>query len=78
MHSINTRGTFLTSQKVLPHLLESQHPHVLNISPPLNMEAKWFGGHVAYTSALAQRGAVAAGRPPAPPPLPAPQWPSTA
>ncbi|GAC1376995.1 MAG: NAD(P)-dependent oxidoreductase [Polyangiales bacterium] len=55
MHQINTRGTFLCSQVCLPHLLESakrgRNPHVLNISPPLSMKAKWFGPHVAYTIA---------------------------
>ncbi len=51
MHHINTRGTFLCSKMCLPHLLEADNPHILNISPPLNMEARWFSGHVAYTMA---------------------------
>lgn len=51
MHTVNTRGTFLCSQKCLPHLREAENPHVLNLSPPLNMEAKWFKNHVAYTMA---------------------------
>jgi len=51
MHEINTRGTYLTTQKCLPALLEADNPHVLNISPPLNMNPKWFRGHVAYTMA---------------------------
>jgi citronellol/citronellal dehydrogenase len=51
MHQINTRGTYLCSQKCLPHLLKSDNPHILNLSPPLNMEARWFGPHVAYTMA---------------------------
>jgi citronellol/citronellal dehydrogenase len=51
MHHINTRGTFLTSKACIPHLLKSQNPHVLNISPPLNMETRWFAPHVAYTMA---------------------------
>jgi citronellol/citronellal dehydrogenase len=51
MHHINTRGTFLCSQKCIPHLLKSDNPHVLNLSPPLNMEERWFGPHVAYTMA---------------------------
>jgi citronellol/citronellal dehydrogenase len=51
MHQINTRGTFLVSQTCLPHLLESDNPHILNLSPPLNMEEKWFKNHVAYTMA---------------------------
>lgn len=51
MHHVNTRGTFLTSKLALPHLLKSDNPHVLNLSPPLNMEPKWFKPHVAYTMA---------------------------
>ncbi len=51
MHHVNTRGTFLTSKLCLPHLLEAENPHILNISPPLNMEARWFAPHVAYTMA---------------------------
>jgi citronellol/citronellal dehydrogenase len=51
MHSINTRGTYLTTQKALPALLKASNPHVLNISPPLNMDPNWFRNHVAYTMA---------------------------
>jgi len=51
MHQINTRGTFLVSKTCLPHLLEADNPHILNLSPPLNMEEKWFAPHVAYTMA---------------------------
>jgi len=51
MHQINTRGTFLCSKTCLPHLLEAENPHILNISPPLNMETRWFRDHVAYTMA---------------------------
>ncbi|KAK7100664.1 hydroxysteroid dehydrogenase-like protein 2 [Littorina saxatilis] len=51
MNGINARGTYLCSQACLPHLLKSQNAHILNISPPLNMAAKWFKGHVAYTMA---------------------------
>ena len=49
MHAVNVRGTFLTTQSCLPHLIKSANPHVLNISPPLNLDPKWFGPHVAYT-----------------------------
>ena len=49
MHQINIRGTFLCSQKCIPHLEKSDNPHILNLSPPLNMDAKWFAPHVAYT-----------------------------
>lgn len=51
MHHVNTRGTFMCSQKALPYLLKAESPHILNISPPLNMETRWFQGHVAYTMA---------------------------
>lgn len=51
MHHINTRGTFLSSKACLPHLLKAENPHVLNLSPPLNMEERWFAPHVAYTMA---------------------------
>ncbi len=51
MHSINTRGTFLVSKTCLPYLRQSGHAHILNISPPLDMRAKWFAPHVAYTMA---------------------------
>ena len=55
MHSINTRGTFATSQACIPHLRKAAKErggaHILNISPPLNMETRWFAPHVAYTMA---------------------------
>ena len=51
MHGINTRGTFACSQACIPHLAKSSNGHILNISPPLNIEAKWFAPHVAYTMA---------------------------
>ena len=51
MHSINTRGTFLCSKLCIPHLLKAENPHILNLSPPLNMEERWFAPHVAYTMA---------------------------
>ena len=51
MHQINTRGTFVCVQACLPHLHKSANPHVLMLSPPLNMAARWFGPHVAYTMA---------------------------
>jgi citronellol/citronellal dehydrogenase len=51
MHQINTRGTFLCSQACLPYLKKASNAHILNLSPPLNMEARWFGPHVAYTMA---------------------------
>jgi citronellol/citronellal dehydrogenase len=51
MHGINTRGTFACSQACIPHLKRASNPHILNLSPPLNMEARWFAPHVAYTMA---------------------------
>jgi len=51
MHQINTRGTFACSQACIPFLAKSANPHILNISPPLAMDPKWFKGHVAYTMA---------------------------
>jgi citronellol/citronellal dehydrogenase len=51
MHAINTRGTYMVSRACLPHLLRAENPHVLNLSPPLDMRPVWFGTHVAYTMA---------------------------
>lgn len=51
MHQINTRGTFVCSQACIPFLRKAENPHILNISPPLNMEERWFAPHVAYTMA---------------------------
>jgi len=55
MQQINTRGTFVTTQACIPHLRQSakkgRNPHILNISPPLNMNPRWFKDHVAYTMA---------------------------
>ncbi|MGE0725119.1 MAG: SDR family oxidoreductase, partial [Alphaproteobacteria bacterium] len=48
---INTRGTYLCSQACVPHLKKAANPHILNLSPPLNMRPRWFAGHVAYTMA---------------------------
>ena len=51
MHQINTRGTFMVSKYCVPHLKRAANPHILNLSPPLDMSEKWFAGHVAYTMA---------------------------
>jgi len=51
MHQINTRGTFLVSKMCIPHLKLAKNPHILNLAPPLDMKAKWFKNHVAYTMA---------------------------
>jgi citronellol/citronellal dehydrogenase len=51
MHQVNARGTYLCSQKAIPHLAQAENPHILNLSPPLSLEPKWFAPHVAYTMA---------------------------
>jgi citronellol/citronellal dehydrogenase len=51
MFGINTRGTFLVTKTCLPHLRKSANPHVLMLSPPLDMKPQWFAGHVAYSIA---------------------------
>uniref|UniRef100_A0A667Y4Z0 Hydroxysteroid dehydrogenase-like protein 2 n=1 Tax=Myripristis murdjan TaxID=586833 RepID=A0A667Y4Z0_9TELE len=51
MLGINLRGTYLTSKLCLPHLLKSRNPHILNLSPPLNLNPIWFQNHTAYTMA---------------------------
>ena len=49
MFGVNVRGTFMLSRECLPHLLEADNPHILNMSPPLDMQQKWFAPNVAYT-----------------------------
>ncbi len=51
MFGVNVRGTYLCSHLALPALLKSANPHILNLSPPLNMNPRWFRDHVAYTMA---------------------------
>jgi citronellol/citronellal dehydrogenase len=51
MMGVNTRGTFVCSQACLPHLRRSPNPHILTLSPPLNLDPAWSGRHVAYTIA---------------------------
>lgn len=51
MQDINVRGTFLLSKTALPHLRASQHAHILTLSPPLNLDPRWAGEHLAYTMA---------------------------
>jgi citronellol/citronellal dehydrogenase len=51
MNQVNARGTFVTTRTCLPHLLKASNPHVLMLSPPLDMSPRWFAGHVAYTMA---------------------------
>jgi citronellol/citronellal dehydrogenase len=51
MQDINARGTFACSQACIPHLQRSDNPHILNLAPPLDLEARWFADHLAYTMA---------------------------
>ena len=51
MHNINVRGTFMLSQKCIPHLKNGNNPHILTLSPPLDIDRKWFGMTLAYTTA---------------------------
>ncbi|MET0731775.1 MAG: NAD(P)-dependent oxidoreductase [Casimicrobiaceae bacterium] len=51
MHQVNARGTFLCTKTCMPHLKRAANPHVLMISPPLNLDERWFAPHVAYTMA---------------------------
>jgi citronellol/citronellal dehydrogenase len=49
MYDINVRGTFMVSRACIPHLRNGTNAHILNLSPPINMDMKWFAGHLAYT-----------------------------
>jgi len=51
MQDVDTRGTFLLSRTAVPHLREAGNPHVLTLSPPLSLDPKWYGAHLAYTLA---------------------------
>ena len=51
MHQINARGTFMVSKYAVPYLARSANPHILMLSPPLDMKEKWFAGHTAYSMA---------------------------
>ena len=51
MHNINVRGTFMLSQKCIPHLIKGDNAHILTLSPPLDIARKWFGMTLAYTTA---------------------------
>lgn len=51
MHQINTRGTYVVSKYAIPHLERAENPHILMLSPPLDMQEKWFSPHLAYTMA---------------------------
>jgi citronellol/citronellal dehydrogenase len=49
MHDINVRGTFMVSKACIPHMKNTENPHILTLSPPLNLKPSWFGAHLAYT-----------------------------
>jgi citronellol/citronellal dehydrogenase len=51
MHQINARGTWMASKYAIPHLAKAANPHILTLSPPLDMKEKWFAPHVAYSMA---------------------------
>ncbi|MCJ2047110.1 NAD(P)-dependent oxidoreductase [Methylobacterium sp. J-078] len=51
MHGINTRGTYMVSKYAIPHLAKAQNPHIVMLSPPLDMSEKWFAPHLAYSIA---------------------------
>jgi citronellol/citronellal dehydrogenase len=51
MQSINARGTFVVSRACIPHLRNAENPHILTLSPPISLEARWLRGHVGYTVA---------------------------
>jgi citronellol/citronellal dehydrogenase len=51
MHQVNARGTFMVSKYAIPHLQKSDNPHILALSPPLDMQEKWFAPHTAYSMA---------------------------
>ena len=53
MHQVNTRGTFLVSKTAVPHLRRSANPHILTLSPPLDLDPRWYAPHLAYTMAKA-------------------------
>jgi citronellol/citronellal dehydrogenase len=51
MHQINTRGTYMVSKYAIPHLEKAENPHILMLSPPLDLQEKWFSPHLAYSLA---------------------------
>ncbi len=51
MHQVNARGTFLVSKYAIPHLARAENPHILMLSPPLDLQEKWFANHTAYSMA---------------------------
>jgi citronellol/citronellal dehydrogenase len=61
MHGINVRGTFFVSKACIPHLRKGNNPHILNLSPPINLDPKWFANHLAYTMSKYNMSMIALG-----------------
>jgi citronellol/citronellal dehydrogenase len=61
MHGINVRGTFFLSKACIPHLRKGNNPHILNLSPPINLDPKWFANHLAYTMSKYNMSMIAMG-----------------
>lgn len=61
MFDINVRGTFFVSRACIPHLRKGNNPHILNLSPPVNLQPKWLGNHVAYTMSKYNMSMIALG-----------------
>ncbi len=51
MHQVNARGTYMVSKYAIPHLENAQNPHILSLSPPLDLKTKWFAPHLGYSMA---------------------------
>ena len=51
MNQVNARGSFMVAKYAIPHLAKAENPHILSLSPPLDMQEKWFSGHLAYSMA---------------------------
>lgn len=61
MFDINVRGSFMVSRACIPHLKKAHNPHILNLSPPINLTPKWLGNHVAYTMSKYNMSMIALG-----------------
>jgi citronellol/citronellal dehydrogenase len=61
MFDINVRGTFFVSRACIPHLKKGTNPHIINLSPPINLDPKWFGNHTAYTMSKYNMSMIALG-----------------
>lgn len=61
MMDINVRGSFVCAQAALPHLLQAPNPHILTLAPPLDLQARWFAPHVAYTTSKFAMGMISLG-----------------